>query len=919
MDSKLKLKNEKDSFRDIFQRLGIQLTNYWSGVNDQSNHARSTEYVDILEAIENFVFDIQVQKIPTLARYLGFLKSRNFAEIKKIETYFRKLKFDNNSFSCPEVHSKRVEVFLEQYRNLEISLIAKHHLDDEVNPHLISQIKNGSKRDLAFILKKSPELLFQLIDNIKTDLETDATKINIRERRNIATTNQNTTTAYVDNCFNVCPQIFVVCMDLGYQPIVLGDHNVSHIGIQSDIDQALTQTSLHWFELRKQLGFSVDIVGHCEKLEYSALKGISLHCAFFCRNQKEYTEKYWGNLIGSIWNNITQGQGIYYNCNPEIRENFSIQAVGLIRASDKTKKRALQRWIIDYIALSSQYLSISVPEGQRTFLIGKTPNLSSIVHQGTQKNETISNNANSYTLREKDIKECWKVTANNLSPKLAASLKDAPLIYNELKEILKNKDTSLPHDLVDISELNVEKLIKIEKLVTFIRDSQGLAFDPKKRDHSNTTLLTEKDLEKRITRIGKQILDIGLKFNVAFHNGDFNSYLKYFSVNLKIFFDVLHFQPVWERVTLQPQDPIQNKMNFYNEFVRQIRTYLNGDVQRIAHLIPTRLPDHSLKPKTIKALLAEQNRIANNSFNKTSKYVQEIFNEDVTLLSLKFFIHHDTHDIPLEIFSLLFTTFLHFGQNCRPLCWSRGYIGRWEYTQSNRLCARVTFFLNTVDVEKWTDINLVQQVEDYWAKIVQEKKPKLKNLDWQNYTNLKGIVETRNVFNIHPDFNDYLIKIQSQEKKKQKDFIQQVVMYLTKSDLYFNPNLIDLPKAPIQGNAVRQAKSQESIKKAPDSGKTKSSNFESNIIKTVTGSDSIIVDGDTQNVVIDIPKKAQPPHAMKLLTWVPDVVSDRADNQIISADNSTPLTHTESEPKPMTKLQKERIELIERGKALRRF
>ena len=918
MDSKLKLKNEKDAYKDIFQRLGIQLTNYWSGVNDQSNHARSTEYVDILEAIEDFVFDIQVQKTPTLARYLGFLKSRNFAEIKKMEMYFRRLKFNKDRFSYPEVYSERVAVFLEQYRKLEIGLIAEDGLGLEVNPELIRQIKNGSKLDLLLMLKKSPGSLFRFIDDIRSNLETDATKLEIRKRRNIATSNQKIATTYVDDCFRACPQLFVICMDLGYRPIVLGDYNAPHIGGLSEIDSekfelALANTSRHWSEFIKHLDSNFEIVGHFEKLEYSALKGISLHCSFFCRNQKEYSEKYWSNLIGSIWNNITQGQGLYYNCNPEIRNNFSKDAVGLIKASDKTKQKALHRWIIDYITHSQQYLSVNVPDGMNTFSQGKVPQPATIGSQNPQ------NNATSYTLSEKVIKECWKVTEDNLSSKLAASLKDAPLIYNELKEILKNKHTSLPHDLAHISELNVEQLIKIEKLVTFIRDSQGLAFDPKKRDHSNTTLLTEKDLEKRITRIGKQILDIGLKFNVAFHNGDFNTYLKYFSINLKIFFDVLQFQPVWERVTLQLQDPIQNKMNFYNEFVRQIRTYLNGDVQRIAHLIPTRLPDHFLKPKTIKALLADQNRIANNSFNKTSKYVQEIFKKDVTLLSLKFFIHHDTHDIPLEIFSPLFTTFLHFGQNCRPLSWSRGYIGRWEYTQSNNLCARVTFFLNTVNVEKCPDINLVQQVEDCWAKIIQEKKPNLKNLDWQNYTTLQGIVETSIVFKSHPDFNDYLIKIQRQEKKKQKDFIQQVVMYLTKSDLYFNPNLIDLPKAPIQGNAVRQAKSQESIKKAPESGKTKSSNSKSNIIKTVTGSDSTIVDGDTHNVVVDIPKKAQPPHAMKLLTWVPDVVSDRADNLIISADNSTPLTHTESEPKPMTNLQKERMELIERGKALRRF
>lgn len=877
MNKKKKIENKKAEYRDLFKRLEVQQVGYWTEKYDrQKKSAPSYLYVKVLHAIEDFVVDAQNENTPLSEKSNRKEKlSHPLEQPTTRRDYFNKLRFDPLWFFAGQIQSEKVQVFLEVHQNLA-SVRPKRIIDVESSPDtselFLSMSEESIKRNVSVNLGLRLPHVFKLIKTIKDQANSHAIQTKIRERNNLALERQILVNEYVDTCFEVYPQLFVVCMDLGY-PSVLENGHIR----PSRLD--LPSTQFHWQLFVQHLADNPDIVGHFEKLELSALKGYSLHGVFLCRGDKKYLEKNWSNLIGQLWQRVTQGYGAYHNCNPEIRAKFSKSAVGEIKATEKMKREAFQHWVVDYVTLSSQYLLVLVPESSRDFSIGKHPS-------PTPKANENSLVSDIYALSEKDIYACWKITVNNLSPKLSAALKDAPIIYNEVRLLLENHGKEFLLPSLRFTRIEVDLLTKIETLITFIRDSNGLAFDPPKRGHSSPSLLTEKERAGRRTQIGKQIFDIDRQLQ-AYSKPNITDHLKFFSINVKIFFEVLNIQNQWQPNSYLILDPIQHEMDLHDEFVRQVRHLLNSDIQRIAHLMPSKTSDTPQQHKTIKAVIAEQNRIANGFFDKSSKYVQGKIKEDVTLLSLKFFINRGTDDIPLEIFSPLFTTFLRFGQNRRPLYWSRGYIRRWECAHPKQLCAHVIFFLNTADVEAWPQINLVKQIEEYWAKIVKEKKPNLKNLDWKNYTHLQGTIETSPIYHSHPDLNDFLVKIQRHEKAKQKNFIRHVVMHLTKSTLYFDPNLIALPKAPIQGHSSRDPQ------KTTEPAKTKKSDPKPNAIKTVTGTDSTVDDESTHEAEVKIAKTVTLPHTTKLLTWVPDLASDQNDDMLISIDEPEPEPHTE--------------------------
>jgi len=918
MNKKTKIEKKKAEYRDLFKRLEAQQEGYWIGKNDkQKKSASAFMYIHVLQAIEDFVIDAQNDNTPFSEAFRKPVESYEYPiRPNKFQEYFNSLRFDPLWFIDGHVQSEKARIFLDAHQVLATQKSIIDTNSESVPVYLSMPVENIKHNKLVSIGDKRV-LFIQFKNTIKKEANSPATQIKNRERYNLACENRDSVTDYVDACFDVCPQLFVLCMDLGY-PSINQNGTVS-----ASIDSSWLQT--HWTRLIQQLALTPDIIGHFEKLELSQLKGFSLHGVFLCRNEKSRLEKYWVDLIGKLWLRVTQGLGAYHNCNPSIRimgDKSSKYAVGVIKTTESTKRDALQHWVVDYVTLSPQYLSVTVPEGYCTLSLGKTPFQIPLNNPGTE-NKPNSLGDLAYALNQEAINECRKVTATNLSLKLRTSLKNAPIIYNELNTLLENHHAALPLDLAPFRELNVELFMKIETLITFIRYSRGLAFRPEKKGRSSAGQITEKDFGERITPIGKQIFDLDLKFGVGYLPSTFNPYVKYCSLNLKIFFDVVRSQPKWELALIPTLNSIQNTIDFYNEFVRQIHHYLDSDFQRLAHLMPdkmsakhtsvespakvqktqdqensiTQILENSPAPvktsssKTIKAYLAEKNRIANSSFESTTHYIKEIFKENVTLVCFRFFINRNTHDIPHEIFATLFTVFRHFGNNRRPLSASRGYIGRWEYIAPKQLCAKIIFFLESNEVETWPyNTDLVELIKNHWAEIVATKKPLIHNLDWNDFIDLQGSVEKSVIFNSHAEFNDYQCTIERQEKAKQSAFIQHVLVYLTQSDLYFDPNLVKFPKSLIQGNSIRKA----DTKKTTKSVKTKKSNSKPDIIKTVIGIDSTIVNGNSHDVVVKILKSNSAPQAMKLLTWVPNLVSDIADDVLVSTDEPMPLTHTES-------------------------
>ena len=118
------------------------------------------------------------------------------------------------------------------------------------------------------------------------------------------------------------------------------------------------------------------MVGYVWKLEYGKEKGHHYHMMFFLDGTKVRQDIVIAKLIGEHWNNtITQGAGVYYNCNGN-KDRYKFCGVGMINYYDAEKLSNLKEKAAVYLAKADLYISACMPGGKRTFGKGNSPTMS---------------------------------------------------------------------------------------------------------------------------------------------------------------------------------------------------------------------------------------------------------------------------------------------------------------------------------------------------------------------------------------------------------------------------------------------------------------------------------------------------------------------------------------------------------------
>ncbi|PRM88644.1 YagK/YfjJ domain-containing protein [Aliarcobacter cryaerophilus] len=96
-----------------------------------------------------------------------------------------------------------------------------------------------------------------------------------------------------------------------------------------------------------------DNVGYIAKLEYTKSKGAHLHTIFLFDGNKVQKDAYKAKQIGDYWsNNITDGKGLYHNCN--LNDYGDTHAIGMIEYSDTNKIDLLKNNVVSYLAKDEQ-------------------------------------------------------------------------------------------------------------------------------------------------------------------------------------------------------------------------------------------------------------------------------------------------------------------------------------------------------------------------------------------------------------------------------------------------------------------------------------------------------------------------------------------------------------------------------------
>lgn len=173
----------------------------------------------------------------------------------------------------------------------------------------------------------------------------------------------DSTKQYIDTLFANNAKLCFTRVDLGYKK-------------EDSKNIALEEANKH---LRKMLNNTRSkptifdgMVGYIAKKEVGEDKGVHIHTTFIYNGNKVREDISKATQIGEYWeNNITNGKGLFHNCNKNKYEN---RGVGVIDHRDKEKRKILVENVLSYLCKEEQSIdSLKINIKDRAFTRGIAP------------------------------------------------------------------------------------------------------------------------------------------------------------------------------------------------------------------------------------------------------------------------------------------------------------------------------------------------------------------------------------------------------------------------------------------------------------------------------------------------------------------------------------------------------------------
>ena len=206
------------------------------------------------------------------------------------------------------------------------------------------------------------ESIEALVDNIRRDVQQPEFKSLIYSSRRLSKKNYNGLVTYIDSLFARHHRLLVVRVDFSYH---VGNIITQKSEILTKYQEA--KDDLHRFKTNmRSNGLFKHMLGYVWKLEYGAEKGFHYHMLFFFDGSKVRKDENLAMMIGEYWkHNITEGRGIYHNCNAN-KNSYRSLGIGMINYSDTALRLGLNK-AAAYLVKVDYYARILTPNNERTF------------------------------------------------------------------------------------------------------------------------------------------------------------------------------------------------------------------------------------------------------------------------------------------------------------------------------------------------------------------------------------------------------------------------------------------------------------------------------------------------------------------------------------------------------------------------
>lgn len=195
---------------------------------------------------------------------------------------------------------------------------------------------------------------------MRTEAKTTEFAARVKHKRDASTQICRELMACIKSIFKNHGRVLVLRIDTGYRKV-------------SDFDRAGTDISykeakrhLKAFIARTKKLFKSTRLGYAWKFEYGQLKGYHTHFLLFLDGSKVREDKTIGKMLGEYWNSfITEGRGVYYNCNNN-KDSYRHCGIGMLSHKDPEIWEGLKR-IALYMTKTDYFVRLNMQDRDRAF------------------------------------------------------------------------------------------------------------------------------------------------------------------------------------------------------------------------------------------------------------------------------------------------------------------------------------------------------------------------------------------------------------------------------------------------------------------------------------------------------------------------------------------------------------------------
>lgn len=319
----------KATMPQLYAEIDANANIFTSEAGGQQQTYIGTEYGNLLYMIERFVERV----IDGERAFSSEVTVRGNMKHLALAKYFGLINGFLAQHSITKIYSPHVDLFFDVF-------VVKHGL-------VPGDFSRNPDRFVSAYRKKEGEFFDQLIAEIFSQGTQRAFKRRLYARTDVIDRGLASATEYLDCLYEHYSRILVLRIDFGFRTETpMAPHPV----ILKEAQEHLAR----FMNNRRGKTLYASMVGYIWRLEYGKEKGYHYHLFFFFDGAKVRKDEYIANEIGADWIKVTDGKGIFYNCNAH-KQKYKRLGIGMI-SHDDLEKRANLLAVLEYMYKEDQAL-----------------------------------------------------------------------------------------------------------------------------------------------------------------------------------------------------------------------------------------------------------------------------------------------------------------------------------------------------------------------------------------------------------------------------------------------------------------------------------------------------------------------------------------------------------------------------------